>query len=318
MKLFALALCVTVAATNFTATPDEFDGKSWGKIELGVATDATIKKQYNTVRSTVRPEGLGLVRADGGTSSVLLQGRGSKALAIGFTHEGFAGTFADWSKDQKWEVLHLPTRFTDVSVAVNPERGQAALINDRDAILMLVMAKPANIQTMANSLNTNPAPVRDILAEFENSDRRIQLGRSSVSVTIRDLPDISRRSVERDAQYVIDDYRFPNYVSWRSSHAGTISVTLTLDYNTKRDETEIRASTSISGGNGWGTASATGSGAVTRGGRRADRRDVEDAVDDSLANAMRGLGAAAEKIAPANSDQLTRAEFIRVVNLAVK
>lgn len=254
-------LLAILAAATFDAPPiEQFNGQSWGQIQLDQTRDRDMKSMFETDRGAIRPEALLLKQPAGAIYriSALLDGRGSDARVIGFSLSPQGATLPRrvLAPLGPAETRFVSGRWSQWRLAVWPSKGIAAALSD-EAVYSILLTSPARIKSLADALPTRETATRNYERLAGEWSPSLVYRTTSSSVTFRNgltslqkdrIEDFNREMLRR----ISGDYLRQGPGSGRAS----VRVTVAKDGN--RDRAKITANAEFWGPVQGVTVSADG------------------------------------------------------------
>lgn len=333
------SLTLTVAAAAFSAAPpafvpdkiENFDGRSWAGITLGVTTQDGVKKQFKNGRgdfsSSVELQQEG---AQGYKVSAIYPNKDKNATlhAIGIKHANDSdGLPLDRLAETlgPGEELYPPQeRYEDWRVIAYPQKGILAFaLNGR--VPLLLMGHPDRIAETASALLTKEAlAVTEYVDPHRDEPRVLTFRDIDIDFSLRGDMRVRReyeekRDIERDIRSAT---RPGGLMRWDpSASVGAYNVSVSANYNADKRKGDGSVSVSISGMTPYGQISASSyeSFKVEERDRDGSRFYLEDtrynrAVDTAMREAEAELEQKLRKIGPPPVETFRREWWDRLVD----
>lgn len=323
--LASLVICLSSPlADRLEPKPlSSFDGKSWAGLTIGNITDGGIKKQFQTEKGAVRPEGLKLVttKDSGVRVDALLDGRGDKAVmrAIRVEYE-VPLSISDLSRDLGENPIPMYTseRHEDWRVLAFVDHGVLAVDLSGRADTF-ILCSPSQVRTALREFGDRQSDVTTPIDPGKNWDRIVRFSDSDSTVTLgSDKPDWMdsdwRRRLGRRLENEAESVR-ESSLRYASSGDGRLTISVTTD-RFKSGEAEFKVSTSLRAATPYGTITQSAS-RSRKLGESFDRKLV-DLFEDAVSDLARDVRNAVQKLGPPPRDQARKTAINRLMDGATR
>lgn len=312
----------------FPTDPTTFTGTGWNGIVFDHSTDADIKKLFLIEKGPIRPEGMNLGTDNGNIRDVhvLLDGRGGKARAIGFALElpvAVKDSELTTQLGETPEKLYSSDRYGDYVYLYYPNRGVLATgLAGEVSHAVLTSPKLAKVAAKPFSAEVTELRDREIL---ERKERVIEVGDVDVSFSFTRMSLTRQSSAQNDIEEDIERWRFPRTIDWRRGSQGKIVVNVSGSFDRKKFTTSVSVSTRVEGTTHLGPV--TGYANITNTWKEREGsadpvwtspRPINRMIEDSLDDAIRSLNKNIDKQRVPSAREFAEAEWMRVINDAIR
>lgn len=337
-SLFVVGLCIGLHGLGWSQPSplnpepiERFVGVSWSGIRIGATTDDSLKKTFGVNKGPIRPEACLVKTVEGAPMRVdaLLDGRGGKAkvTAIRLEYPGVAPRVSELeaAMSEKSIAYYQPGRIEDWSVRVFPSRGIACFVFGEDEMQrtsVILLMQPTRLADLVSDLRRGERTAVEIYdPRFSDDDLLVEYRSVSVNVNGSNVDFRRKRDIEDDIDDELRRRSRARFMDYSSRGDATMSASVNVRWDEKRQTFTIDATISLSGRNALGNVSASGSASdrwtkVTTRPNIASSRDIMSVVEDARNELERNFDAAVLKQRPPTKEEIRRATWAQMVNRA--
>lgn len=300
MLLGLVAILAVGAPPAFELPPlEQFDGKAWAGIQVGVTTDSELKKLYKTDKGAFRPEAIVLDKGELGSTRVeaVMLGRGAGAKVQGFR--------LSWKPVESLDritrglpsaplLLYPRERYEDWAIAAYPDRGIALFVTHTERnpdVEAAVLCTPDALRFALRGYDDRKSEITEYRDPYEGKPKVMEFGSTSVKFNVTGIQILDQRADRDDLTHMLERVRGGGTMRYRPGATGSVQLTVTCPYDATRGG-RVTVSAHAQGSTNYGRFSADAADSMDLGKNQSTLRylslansvvrDLEDKVQETV------------------------------------